>query len=186
MNILSDVEAEKHLQLQSGTGGDFLDHMISLVSMKLARVTGRADWGASSERTEYHDGGSKYIFPNYWPITSFSVYDDIDHEWASDTLIDSDDIYAADNGILIQESGAFTCGDRNLKLVYTAGYASESDVPDMIKKAALLQLEHEYNKRKRSGPRPVGFQTANAETSEIISEALIFITPYIRKTPFIA
>lgn len=186
MNILSRTEAERHLQLPSGSGSDFLDAMIALVGAKFARATGREDWGESTERTEYHDGGSKYIFPKYWPITSYTIYDDINHDWAADSVLDSDDIFANnDLGILTMEAGIFSPGDRNLKLVYTAGYSSESDIPAVIKSAGLLQLETEYNKRKRAGPRPPTFQALNDNESEIIPEASAMLARYTRRIPFV-
>lgn len=184
MDIVTTAEAEKHLQLQSGSGGTYLASMIRLVSAKLARYTGRDDWGPATSRTEYHDGGSAFILPRYWPVTAFTLYEDIDHEFAADTAIDSEDVWATETGYLYYESGRFGNGVRNIKLVYSGGYATTESVPEQVKFAALIQLEREWNARKRSG-RTVEAGVALEADSEVLPEVSSLLSAHTRRVPFV-
>ena len=184
MDIVTTAEAETHLQLQSGSGGTYLASMIRLVSSKLASYTGRDDWGPAESRIEYHDGGSAFILPRYWPVVSFTLYEDIDHEFAADTAIDSDNVWATDTGYLYYESGRFSPGVRNIKLAYSGGYASTAAVPEQVKFAALIQLEREWNARKRSG-RTVEAGVQLDQDSEVLPEVAALLSNYTRRVPFV-
>jgi hypothetical protein len=184
MNVLTTDEAEKHLQLQSGSGGTGLADMIELVSVKLARFAGRDAWGPVESRTEYHDGGSSFLFPRVWPVESFRVYEDTDHEWAPDTELSADDFYATESGTIVSESGKFGDGVRNIKLVYTGGYASTESIPAIVKMAAKIQLEREYNARKRPGRQGDAASSMESD-AEIVPEAARLISPMVRRLPFI-
>jgi hypothetical protein len=185
MNLITTAEAEQHAQIASGTGGTFLDHLIKMVSVKLARYTGRDDWGPQQSRTEYHDGGTSFIMARVWPVVSFQIFEDIDHVWNADTELDVTDFYAMDNGIIHQESGRFYPGVRNIKLVYTAGYADVASIPDEIKYAALLQVEKEWNNRKRPG-KGASAAFGMEPDAEITPEVAALIAPYARRTGFAA
>lgn len=184
MNVLTTTEAEKHLQLQSGSGGTFLEDLIALVTVKLARFAGRDAWGPVESRTEYHDGDTAYLFPRVWPVISFRVYEDVDHVWAADTELSADDFYATDAGSIVSESGRFGPGVRNIKLVYTGGYASTESVPMVVKMAARIQLEREYNARKRPGRQGDASSSMEAD-AEIVPEAARLLAPMVRRLPFI-
>lgn len=183
MNVVSVQEAELHLQLQSGDGGAFLANVIKLVSTKLARYCGRDDWGPAQSRTEYHDGGSQYILPRYWPITSFQLFDDVDHVWAADTELDDDDFYATETGLIVAEGWRLSPGVRNIKLVYTAGYANTAAIPEQVRYAALVQLEREYNARKRVG-KTVELGSGSAADLEILPEVAALLSPHVRRAGF--
>ncbi len=184
MNVLTTAEAERHLQLQSGSGGTMLAELIELVTVKLARFAGRDAWGPVESRTEYHDGDTAYIFPRVWPVVSFRVFEDIDHVWAADTELSADDFYATESGTIISESGRFGAGVRNIKLVYTGGYASTDAVPAVVKMAAKIQLEREYNARKRPGRQGDAASSMESD-AEIVPEAARLMAPMVRRLPFI-
>lgn len=149
MNILSAAEVEPFLQLEPGDNADLISELISLVSVKTARYTGRTDWGDTSSRTEYRHGGAPFFTTGYWPILTMQVFDDVAHEWAANTEVDSTFYYADSQGVVWSEGGCFSQGQRNLKIIYTGGYASVAAVPAKVKKAGLIQVEKEYNARVR-------------------------------------
>ena len=87
----------------------------------------------STTYTEYYDGdGTKKLLLRKWPIVSVtSINVDIDRDFASDTVMDSDDYYVdTENGIIDvwQETGVgptvFEFGIKNVKIIYVAGYAT--------------------------------------------------------------
>ena len=179
MDVVTRQEAETFLDLPSGEGGKLLDRIIGDVSAMLAAETGREDWGASSERTEYRDGGESFVTVDYWPITSVaSIYEDGDHDWGSNTLVDSGDYHAGEQGIIWLETGSFVDGAEAVKITYTGGYASASAVPEAVKAAALRQVEHEWNRRKRQGGR------ADIPAGQTLPEVATLLQRYTRKIPF--
>lgn len=182
MDILTVKEAEEWLEIEAGGGGFELEQMISNVSLRIARATGRIDFGPSEERTEYHDGGSRMIALNYWPITSVaSIYDDSDHLWASDSLVDSTEYYVSssnsDPGVVFMESGAFVNGFKSVKVTYTGGW-NQADIPAPIKAACRLQIEDEWTKRK-SGR----FSGDGTASRGLLPEVMSLISTYTRKVP---
>lgn len=180
MNLLSKEEAEIFLDIDSGTGGDFLDAIISDVSAMIAVATGRIDWGPSEERTEYHDGGQFFILPNYFPITSVTaIYADNDYEWGDDTLVDADDYRGDAKGFIWKDWGHFTSGPEAIKITYTGGYANTAAIPEQIKVAARRQVEYEYNVRKR-----VGNVSEGATSGAVLAEIHPLLINYRREVPF--
>lgn len=87
----------------------------------------------SSTITEYYDGdGTGTLLVKNIPIISVtSLHDDVDRVFGSDDLIDSSDYVLDENtGEIELLSNYFTIGDKNIKVVYIAGYAT---VPTDIK-----------------------------------------------------
>jgi len=155
--------------------GDQNDQLIQSVSLRAARWCNRGGWGGSEERTEYLDGGTRFLLMNYWPITSVSaIYDDIDHEWATEDLVDSDDYYISDNGVIWLE---YTPTDwfKSIKVVYTGGYASASVIPADLKQAALIQIRVESLQRTSA--------SFNAEGSGWLPEVASVLKYYKRSNP---
>lgn len=166
MDIITVQDVESGLGLSPGSLNEAKRGLISSVSAKLAIHCGRSYWGAKIERTEIHDGGRSFIDLKVWPVdttASLNVYDDVLHEWGSDTIVDPDLYYVdADNGIISSEGWIFGTGTghgrslhvqpynyKAIKVVYTAGY-DQADVPQDLKRAALMQYEREYDVRYRS------------------------------------
>lgn len=178
MDVISRHEAEIFLDIDSGTGDALLERLITDVSAMLARITGRTDWGASAERTEYADGGDNFVATDYWPISSAAIYEDQDHDFDDDSLVDSDDIHIGTDGIIWYEGYKFEDGPEAVKIVYTGGYANTAAIPEIIKAAALRQLEHEYNRRQRRGAQS---QTA---AGEVLPDVRSMLSQYTRNIGF--
>jgi hypothetical protein len=161
---------------------------LATTCQRLARYCGRDDWGPSAERTEYHDGGHSSILPHVWPVTSIrAIYDDTDYEWLADSLLASDE-YVIDprtSNRVLYKSGCFTPGDGNIKLVYTAGYANESDVPAEIQRAALIQFKQDFQGDKATGQfTPIGEQQSAGEGEELLDEVKTLLSRWKRTIPF--
>jgi len=185
MDLITTTEAETYLGLEANAGGDLLDQLITHISRRLARYTGRLDWGGQSERTEYKDGGTSFITTDYWPIVSIAgIYDDTDHLWGADTAIDSTEYYAGpesdDNGVIFFESGNPVEGWKSVKVVYTGGYAAAADIPGNLKTACLLQLEKDWLRR---GATRFSDQESNIQFG-LIQEVRELSSPYRRRIPF--
>ena len=184
MDLVSIEEAEEYIGLDSGTGGSFLTDTISQVSLTMARFTGRTDWGGSSSRTEYHHGGTSWITPRYWPISSVtSISDDPQHDWAASSVIDSADYYVSteDDGFIWIESGMTTTGGRrSVKLVYTGGYANEGAVPGDLKLSAKIQIKHEWDIIRRPGRG----EASEVGAGELMPQVLKTLVQHTRRVPF--
>jgi len=148
MNLVSNAEVEQFLQVTVEPGGP-LEKVIATTSRRIESFIGTEDSRAET-RIEQYDGGCSFIMLRAFPVNSIiSIYDDLDQEFASDTLIDSADYYIENSnlGLLGYKYGAFNPGRRNLKITYTCGYSSTNDVPDKIREAVLIQIENEHLRR---------------------------------------
>jgi hypothetical protein len=129
---------------EPGTGLDALiSDLITRVS-KYIKVYCERDI-LSKDYTEYHNGhGSNYLLLNQYPITAItSIHDDLDRNFDASTLIDSDDIIFTTGtnealaGIVYLDGFSFSCGKNNIKVIYTAGYAS---VPADLEQACIRMV----------------------------------------------
>lgn len=178
MDLVSIQQAESFLGIESGEGGNILQTIVTDVSAFLANYTGRSDWGPSSERTEYFDGGRDYVLLNYWPsVTIGSIYDDPDKDFGADTILDADDYHVDNHGIIWLRIGNLAEGVGSVKVTYTAGYASTSAIPSDLQSAALRYIEEEWNYRNRAGRGGQSIPTM-PDTVRMIVEK------YRRKVPF--
>lgn len=122
-----------------------LEIIIDGISVAIESYIGRDI--LSREYTEYYDGmGSKYLFPDHYPITSVSgIWEDADWEWGASTEIDSSDYRIKDNNHIVLTSDFFDKDDQNIKIIYTAGYAS---VPADLKLASIEEAARRFKRRK--------------------------------------
>lgn len=81
------------------------------------------------EYTEYYDGnGGTSVHVQHYPITEIDeVNIDSDREFTADTEIDSDNIITSsqnnDQGVIELYDEAFSAGQKNVKVIYSAGYS---------------------------------------------------------------
>lgn len=96
--------------------------------------------------TEYYDGDyDKYIFPNNTPIVSvLEINDDTDWIWATDTTMAADTYRIVDSKYIVLKSDNTTNGDQNIKLRYTAGYAT---IPNDLKQICIEESSRRYKNR---------------------------------------
>jgi hypothetical protein len=100
---------------------------------------------AFKEITEYHsgDGATGYFLTNEWPINSVtSLHDDTDRNYTSGYLIDTDDYVWYEDGLVRLDSGVFNGGQKNIKIIYTAGYGFvPSDLEYLATKWTAMVLQ---------------------------------------------
>jgi len=100
----------------------------------------------SRQYTEFYDGrGDVDLFPYRFPIISVSsIHLDSEWEFSIESLLDSADYRIVNNRYIVFKSG-FASGLQNIKLIYTAGYAS---IPNDIKLACTREVVREFNRRR--------------------------------------
>jgi len=127
---------------------DLLDALIDYASERIESHCGRKF--ASEALTEYLDGtGTSRLVLSRRPVTELTgVYEDSDRVFGADTEIDSADLVLhPEKGIVDRVGGVFARGRRNLKAVYTAGYAT---VPDDVA-LACVKLAAAWYAHARAG-----------------------------------
>lgn len=165
INLVSLAEVKSFIEgSTTGTTGfdSNYEAVVDAVSLYFNNYTGRHL--KSSTFTEYYDGNdSREMHLNQYPITSTSVTVTIDPTYAftTDLTIDSSDIqiYANEGKIWLYDD-EFEEGNRNIKVVYTAGYTSSQMPPD-LKRAALetcLVFWNREDKKDRVGVRTESFE----------------------------
>ena len=181
MNVVSRQEVEQYLDI-SIERDSYVDRLIEAVSDRLAEYCNRDDWGSTTERTEYADGGTCMVLLGVWPIVSVSaIYDDPCHDWDIGELLDSDSYYAGKNGVIYYEDGYFLNGKENVKVVYVGGYENEAAIPSKIKSAALMQIKNEYLSQQ---PSVNSQMFENASDEGLLPEVSNLMDPYKRNVPF--
>lgn len=125
--------------------------------------------------TEYHDGdGTDTLLLKQYPINSItSVHDDVDRDYDTDTLIDSDDyVYDSETGILTLDGFGFSIGRQNVKVVYNAGYTT---IPTDLEQACINKVVIKYLQGK------AGMSAFDSDHIERISNMEKYIEKVIRK-----
>jgi hypothetical protein len=200
MDIITQNEADNYLidQLKneapaSGTPAS----IITDVSKRIASYIGRDDFGEQITRTEYHNGNSRFLFVKVWPIVSIAgIWDDTEHEFDNSSLIDAGSYWISQNGslenndgIIFSHNGRFTDGYQNIKITYTGGYATSTDIPSRIKQACKMQVAYEVRINTNSGfgsmPKTVnGAEVDPARGLGLLSQVQVILNDYVRKIPF--
>lgn len=178
MNIVTNAQVTTYLDGVAIVAGSFLEKLIAIVSARIAQHCGRTAWD-SQERTEYKDGGCRMVLLDVWPVTEVSeVNDDPLHDWPDDNALDASSYYVDALGSLYNENGSFLCGDSSVKVTYTGGYSSQSEIPEMIQNAALIQIKSEYL-QQQPGRIPAPFEQADSDG--LLPEVRSLLVPYRRR-----
>lgn len=182
------LSAKEHLNIKEvDTSQDnVLTRMINSSSQMIENYLDRRV--LSRSYTEYYDGrkNDRMLLSN-WPIISVAeLWDDSGSEFtdvankfdASEFKIDGDGANAT--GIVLLSGLKFSSGVRNVKAVYTAGYAT---VPYIVQEACILHVEYMFDMRS---DRRIGVQTKgkNQESTTFLGTLPQFVmdmlTPYMR------
>jgi hypothetical protein len=138
-------------------------------------------------RTEYHDGNGKSILRlRHYPLTAApTVNIDADRAFAAATAVDSSDIIDTtenrSQGIVELLGLTFTEGQKNVKVVYSAGH---STIPADLKHAVLIICAREFllQNKKLTGQvsQNLGDKTINLNLEEIPRNAWDILQRYQR------
>lgn len=143
LTVYTDVKEYVGIPASKTNQDDLINSLIPRQSQYIATYCSR-NFG-SATYTEYFDGSwQKELFLSNTPITAITaIYDDTDRAFGAGTQISSDD-YAfisgsndALNGI-VQFDTLLTKGNQNIKIVYTAGYATYASAPKDLQHACIL------------------------------------------------
>jgi hypothetical protein len=139
--------------------------------------------------TEYYNGkGISTIMLNNYPCTTLtSVYDDLDRAYGADTLVSASYLVVMPTDLLysvIYDNGTFLDGLKNVKITYTAGYASGS-VPYDLQQACLglvgLYFHHTDEKMLNVQSRTVGDGSVTVNTNSVPQWITDILNIYKRK-----
>lgn len=151
---------------------DLIDILINSYSTKIETYCDRKF--LSRDYVEYLSGeGSNVLFPKQYPITSISgIWDDSSWTWTDDYLVDST-IYTIinDNSIALRTS-RFGSSVNNIKIVYTAGYAT---VPADIENVCIIELMRAFDRMSDLG---LGYKLTG-DSSMTITETPFLLTSRI-------
>lgn len=164
--LVSLADQKEYLGIASGTTSEdsILSFFINEISARCNSYTGR--FILSKSYTEYYDGdGSEELFLKNYPVTVVSsIYDDVNREFNSNSLISSDNyIVETTSGIIrLWNRMAFNCGKANIKIVYTAGYAIANvpgDLKGAVKRWVALLYQKYVHKRWDQQSESIGDNT---------------------------
>lgn len=133
-NIIT-IEQVKDWLNMSGAGHDqFLNALVAVVSRQIEEYVGKPL--ITRQFTEYYDGdGSDTLRVKRYPIYKVvTLHDSTDYSYGSADLIAADDRYIeSEEGFigLYNDERYFTRWNRNIKLVYHAGYSRFTIVEDV-------------------------------------------------------
>lgn len=157
--LVTAAEVRLAIPELSGTAEDTnLETLITRIGAAFARYCGypgNSPTMESASYTRYMDGrGGRDLTLDVWPVTAISsVYDDPTLDFTdSRYLVSSSDYYLIDGRYLRLKSTAqwpaWTKGRENIKVAFTAGFAS---VPDDLKQLAIVAVKHWFDLRKTQG-----------------------------------
>ena len=163
---------------------DKIEDMIPAASRMLEKYIGHSLF--ETEYTEYYDGdGTNEIILDHYPVTEIeSIHDDLDREFGVDSEIDVEDAAFDSNdqknvGLvrLFRGTSYFTTGVLNIKVVYTAGYATLPEDAEM----ACVQLVSWLLTRAASegmGAATLGGKSETYEVDSIPMYIKRLVAPY--------
>jgi uncharacterized phiE125 gp8 family phage protein len=155
MALTSLANVKEYLGISGTTYDALLTNLITRMEAFIERYCDRpfAQTTYTDEKYdgEYNNGG--LLLLNHWPLISVaSLYDDLDCDYTSSTLIDSDDYLTyLDEGIIRLKNGVeFNEGDQNIKITYDAGVTS---VPADLEQATIEMVAEKFNVRGSEGKK---------------------------------
>lgn len=121
---------------------DLLIELINEASLYILKYCARDSFKYKTVSNEIHDGfGDDYLYTDYAPIISItSLYDDVNRDFDSATLVDSDDyeIKNAETGLVRLYSTTFSEAKSSIQISYTAGYSDFSVYPNQSDQLTVL------------------------------------------------
>jgi len=154
----------------SDEGQDALfDQLLAYASERIESHCGRKF--KSEEITEDRDGtGTREMVLSRRPVTELAeVCEDADREFGEKTkLPELDLVLYPDAGVVARQGAVFPRGDRNVRVVYTAGYGT---IPDDLA-AACVKLAAAWYAHARTGGDGVGRESLGDYSVEYAAASL--------------
>lgn len=153
---LTSVKRYLNISLSDTDNDDILNQLIGAASEAVETYCNRKF--ARTVYTEYHDGrGDARLVLDHRPVVSVtSVHDDLNRTFGADSLILSDDYIVRELAGIIEllrsaatfssSSAFFSDGQRSVKVVYEAGYAT---IPEDVAHACIILTAALYHRGKQ-------------------------------------
>ncbi|PYS91496.1 MAG: hypothetical protein DMF62_02475 [Acidobacteria bacterium] len=156
--LITLAEAKSFLKITTTSEDSIVGDLINECSVWINTYCGRKLIYPAVPYTEYYDGnGTSQLFLKNWPIiTVTSLYMDYLRAWTADTAIDltADVQTDLESGILTlwNNQSLYGQGVGNVRVIYTAGYTHNSNVPYDLKlackKLAAWKYFQDYSQRR--------------------------------------
>lgn len=182
--LVSTANVKTFLGITGSTEDTIIDALVNSMSVAIAKYCGR-DF-VSAAATEYYDGtdAPSLVLKRYPIITLTSLNIDGARLFGSSTDVDVSANVIVDNnsGIITLWNlyDKFPCGRRNVKVVYTAGYAT---IPADLQHAAKLAVQFTYKRHyteQRIGivSESVGDKNISYDQGDLPSPVKKLLAPY--------
>ncbi len=138
---------------------------------------------ATAQYTEYHDGGdSAILLLDHCPVQSVSeIHVDEDHDFENAVPIDVNDyVLYSEEGLVVRIAGLFGAGARNVRVIYTAGYAQ---TPRDVNRACVTLVASWFNRGRQSADgidsEQIGDYAAKFSACSLPPQVTGLLTPYL-------
>jgi len=186
IQVLAQSALKTFLKISGSTEDTLLDSICDRTNALIKSYIGRNL--VSQTYTEYYDGNGtpRLILRNYPVITLTSINIDTNREWESVTAVDiTEDVLLENSSGIIRlwnNGGIFYTGRANVKVVYSAGYAT---MPYDLVDAAILIAAHSYKRHyqdQRIGlqSETIGDRTMTYSNEAIPAKARLILDKYKR------
>lgn len=149
-DLCTTAQVKTALNIGNTTKDTLIDSLVDAATAWIERYCDRTF--SSTTQTDYFSpghgdwrvqGDSTILVPKHYPIISVtSLHESASRSFSPAYLIAAAGYYAEDHRVVLyadQAPGAFTAGQRTVRLVYVAGYAA---IPADLERAAIMLCVH--------------------------------------------
>lgn len=187
--LVSLTDAKTFMQISGSSEDTIVGDLVNMASAAINKYCGRVLLSKAFEEYLDGDGSTQLILPKFPVTTLTSVNDDPLRVWGAGTAKSSSDmILDGDSGIitLFNNGGEFTKGVRNIKVVYTAGYAVGS-MPWDIRTACFLLVSQWYRTAYQKWQRGVASEQVGNRNITFVNDPIpkdiaLMLDPYRVRT----
>lgn len=143
----------------TGSGDDILLATLVTYATKVIQVYCDRNFDGAATKTEYYDGnGSNILFLRNFPIiaiTSIDLWDTYLNQSTQSFTVYTDYLLYSEEGCIYLRGG-WCEGNRNYKIVYTAGYANQAAVPEDLELSCNMLAAYYYANPDKAGIKSEG------------------------------
>jgi uncharacterized phiE125 gp8 family phage protein len=179
--LCSVSDVKQYLSISDSTHDALLGALVDGASEAIENFCRRRF--ATAEYTEYHDGGdSAILLLDHCPVQSVDeVRVDSRHDFENGEPIDEDDyVLYPEEGLIVRIAGLFSAGTRNVRVIYTAGYA---EVPNDVNRACVMLAAAWFNRGRQGADgiasEKLGDYAAKYASYSLPPQVTGLLTPYL-------
>ena len=143
-----DIIDHGGLAENSSIDNNLIEHMINEMTSTF-HITSCVKQFKSKSYEERHDGDdTNYLFLYNIPIlTVDSIYNDEEWVFDAESLISSDDYILKNDHVILKSGIIFSKGNQNIKIIYSSGYAENSNELLALKRRCIIEVSLAFNRR---------------------------------------